>query len=110
MQQITFVCEQDGNIERELKMRWLDCLKGDVHVTLACLAKIRYGDSSEQKVALCLRADGVERRTLAERVSSDFKRLFKTTESLDIIFLSPEQQQRLLLVAKPFYQQYAHQT
>jgi len=110
VQQITFLCEQDGNVERELKIQWINYFKGDVHVVLACLAKMRYGDSSEQKVALCLRADGAERRTLAERVSSDFKRLFKTTESLDIVFLSSEQQQRLLLVAKPFYRQYAHQT
>jgi hypothetical protein len=106
---IAFICEQDGNIERELKKRWADYLKADVHVTLGCLAKVRYGESSEQKVALCLRADGAERRPLVERVSSDFKKLFKTTESLDIIFLSPEHEHRLLLVVKPFYRQDAHQ-
>lgn len=110
VQQVTFLCEQDGNIEREMKRHWVNYFKSDVHVAVAYLAKVRYGDSPEQKVALCLSADGTERRTLVERVSSDFRRLFKTTESLDIIFLSPEQQQRLLLVAKPFYQQHPHQT
>src|SRR5689334_13531730 len=92
VQKVTFLCEQDGNIEREMKAHWINYFKGDVQVALACLAKVRYGDSSEQKVALCLRADGAERRTLVERVSSDFRRLFKTTESLDIVFLSSEQE------------------
>ena len=109
VQQITFLCEQDGNIERELKRRWADYFKDDVYVTLASLARVRYGDSHQQKVALCLRADGAERHALVDKVSSDFKRLFKTTESLDIVFLSAEQQQQLLQVAKPFYEQSAHQ-
>jgi hypothetical protein len=106
--QITFLCEQDGNIEKELKARWVDYLKGDVRVTFACLARVRYGDSPEQKVALCLSADGAERRVLVDKLTLDFKRLFRTTESLDVIFLSVEQRQRLLQVAKPFYEQSAH--
>ena len=107
MQQIAFVCEQDGNIEKKLKKYWADHLRADVHVTLGCLARVRYGDSPDQKVALCLRADGADKRMLVDNVSSAFKRLFKTTESLDIIFLSEEQQQHLLKVARPFYEQAA---
>jgi hypothetical protein len=110
VEQITFLSDQDGSIERELKAGWVDYLKSDIHVTLACLARVRYGNSSEEKVALCLRADTAERRALVERLSADFRRLFKTTQSLDIIFLSPEQLSRLLKVAKPFYEQHARQT
>jgi hypothetical protein len=60
-----------------MKTHWVTYPKDDVHVTLACLARVSYGESSEHKVALCLRADGAERRTLAERVISDFRILFK---------------------------------
>jgi hypothetical protein len=57
-----------------------------------------------------VRADIADRKTLVEQVSSDFRKLFKTTESLDVIFLSSEEQRILLLVAQPFYEQHAHQT
>jgi hypothetical protein len=63
-----------ATIEREMKRRWVNYFKSDVHVAVAYLAKVRYGDSPEQKVALCLSANGTERRTLVERVSSDFRR------------------------------------
>lgn len=103
--QIEFVCEQDGNMERELKQDWLEHVKRDIHVTMACLARVRYDGSSDLKVALCLRADGAGRPALAERLSSDFRERFKTGESLDIIFLTEKQEQQLLLVARPFYLQ-----
>jgi hypothetical protein len=108
--QITFLSEQDGNIERALKAGWVAYLKGNVHVTLACLARVRYANSSQERVALCLRADTADKKVLVESLSADFRRLFKTTETLDIVFLSSEQQSRLLRVAKPFYEQHAHQT
>jgi hypothetical protein len=42
---------------------------------------------------------------VVEIVSSEFRQLFKTSESLDIIFLSREQEQEIAAVAVPFYQQ-----
>jgi hypothetical protein len=110
IRRVVFLREQDGMIERQLKTLWEDYFKSNIYVTWACLARVRYADSSEEKVALCLRADIADRKTLVEQVSSDFRKLFKTTESLDVIFLSSEEQRILLLVAQPFYEQHAHQT
>jgi len=89
LQQITFLCEQNGQIERELKTCWVDLFKREIHVISAWLARVHYGSPKKQKVALCLKAEGVDKGALAERASSDFRKLFKITESLDIIFLSP---------------------
>jgi hypothetical protein len=110
VQPLTFLCEQDGQIERTLKTLWVDLFKGEVHVISAWLARVHYGSSSEQKVALCLKAEGADKGALAERASSDFRNLFKIKESLDVIFLSPGQEQQLLLVARPFCQQHTHKT
>lgn len=103
--QITFVGEQDGSIERELKRHWIEYFNTDVNVNLAALARVIYEGSSERKVALCIRADHADRRALVEKVTLNFKKLFKSTESLDVIFLSEEQERKLLAVAKPFYRQ-----
>jgi SseB protein C-terminal domain len=102
---VAFIKEKDGKVEVELKMRLVQRFRSNIHVAEAYLALVRYGHSPELKVALCLKADKDWREEIAKTVGREFREMFKTTESLDILFLSPEQQQAIAAVAKPFYEQ-----
>jgi hypothetical protein len=85
--------------------RRADTFQSDIHVTEAYLVRLRYSETVEPKVALCVAAGDEVRSEVVESVGSEFRKMFKTTESLDILFLSREQQKQIKSVACPFYQQ-----
>lgn len=99
---ITFICEQDGQVEKKLKRQLISCF-AESKVRTAYLSRVSYGDSTEQRVALCLDSGGQNDeqvpKCVAEIVHSDFRQ----SESLDIIFLTETQLQEAALVASPFY-------
>jgi len=101
---VQFVCEQDGDVERELKSRWLKILADRSGLESAYLARVRYGASSELMVALCLR---VKDATLGERVINPcavaFESLFGANQVLDILILSRSQEQTIQAVCRPFF-------
>jgi hypothetical protein len=105
---IRFIGEQDGSAERDLKALLVARFQADIHVTEAYLVRVRYAGAPEPQVALCLAAGDQVRSEITEAVGSEFRKMFKTTESLDILFLSKEQQDRIREVASPFYQQHAY--
>ena len=100
---IVFVGDQDGEAERELKDRLTARFQSDVHVAAAYLARVRYGASPEIRVALCLVAHEELRLRALEAADGEFRRMFRTKESLDVIFLSAEQHSKIDRVARPFY-------
>lgn len=102
---IFFIGEQEGQAERALKARLVARFQSDIHVVEAYLVRLRYSETMEPKVALCVAAGDEVRSEVVESVGSEFRKMFKTTESLDILFLSPEQQKQIKSVACPFYQQ-----
>jgi len=108
--EIVFIGEQDGNVEKELKAHLVGCFKANVHVAAAYLVRVKYGNSKTETIALCVKVDGENHSEIANLIGSQFKKMFKPTESLDIIFLTPEQEPRISIVAKSFYQQELHRT
>jgi type III secretion system (T3SS) SseB-like protein len=102
---VAFLREQDGAPERELTSQLAEQFKKSVYITAAYLAQVRYGDSSDIKVALCLEAEPGAQEPVLESVSSVFKRMFKVSESLDIIFLTDDQRATISRVVRPFYRQ-----
>jgi hypothetical protein len=100
---VRFIAEKQGPVEREFESRLLNYFKGNLHLKAAYLLLVRYGDSDENKVALGLVADKIAHSDLANAAILEFKQMFRTTDSLDIIFLTSDQEQRAASVAKPFY-------
>jgi hypothetical protein len=65
--------------------------------------RVRYPTSDEPKVALCLKTATGEDQQLVKRVGSEFGRMFSSHESLDVMFLRPDEEDKIAAVAKPFY-------
>jgi hypothetical protein len=101
---VIFLAEQDGNTERELKAQWLELFKRNINLHSAFLVRVRYSNSQDISVALCLSA-AQEDPELLRNVGSVFYKMFGAHEHLDMMFLTPEQQLQIVRVAKPFYTQ-----
>lgn len=106
---ITFLGEQRGRPEDELKQLLSDYFKSELVVSSAFLLRVKYGDSPEPHVALCIRADDLIQYTVLEQAKRIFRKMFNTEQSLDIIFLSSEQVRQALEAGRPFYVQSAAQ-
>ena len=105
--EIAFLGEQDGPVERELKAKFSQCFSRNLYVNAAYLVRVRYGRSPEIKVALCLEAPEEMAPAIVEELGSEFREMFNSRESLDIMFLSEERKRAVTAVAKPFYQQHS---
>src|SRR5215468_2687961 len=95
---ITFVVEQDGSPERALKAKLITRFQADSNLECAYLVRVRCGNSPELKVTLCLSATEPSPH-LVEAVGREFKQMFGSDESLDIMFLSPKQREEVSRIA-----------
>jgi hypothetical protein len=110
MPAITFVSEQDGAPERDLKQRLNSYFERELAVTTAYLVQVKYQEPSTQQVALCLCADSAFHQSVVESVSRIFSELFNRETHLDILFLQPDTEKQVRMVAKAFYIQPRHET
>lgn len=101
--QVSFLGEQDGEIEKKFKQRLLDCLATSTTLHQAYLVRATYGDSPQVQVVLALDANPDGHVVLRERAHKIFFEMFSSAQSLDILFLSEEQKEMISRVAKPFY-------
>src|SRR4029078_11353044 len=100
---VTFVCEQDGPAERELKTVLLSVLASCPNVQCAYLARVTYGQEDTSHVALCLRAP--EDLTLVRRIGDRFRETFGASEHVDILCLRDDgQEQELRQVCRSFHE------
>ena len=100
---ISFVGEQDGPVEQALKLDWSATLASSPSISAAYLAKATYGADVTRHVILCLRANGKPDSAVVAHLHEPFVARFKTTEKLDIAFISAEQERMLQPVCKAFY-------
>ncbi|MHB1022310.1 MAG: hypothetical protein ACYC46_08370 [Acidobacteriaceae bacterium] len=101
--QFTYLCEQDGAVEQELKSDWVQLFLSHPDVVAAYLVRIQHHDHTGPKVALCLRAGRRQRQSLIELCAARFRDRFAPEEGLLIQFLSEAQEQRVRVVAHSFY-------
>jgi len=99
---VTFVGEQDGPPERELKGKLSSLFARYPTVQRAYLTVVRYPGSSAHHVALCMAANGDDEALVGE-ISAVFRSLFGSHEHLDTIFLQGFQEAQLAAVCKPFF-------
>lgn len=100
---ILFLGEQDGDIERELKKRLAGCCSNSIHISYAYLVRASYKETPGVNVALCIVAKAESRIDLLPCIEQVFRGLFHPTQHMDILFLSEIQLQEINKVAKPFY-------
>jgi hypothetical protein len=100
---VSFLQEQDGVPERLLKERLARAFQSLPAVLEAYLVRVRYGESPEVKVALALHARESAYGALPDLIVSEFRKTFRTDQSLDILFLTRQQQKDISVIAKPFY-------
>ena len=101
---ISFVGEQDGVPEQELKNNYLQLLQERQHVQSAYLARVTYGDSDAINVALCIRMECETDDALRKDLGNLFTATFNQKEHLDIAFIRDDQEEELKLVCQPFYE------
>ncbi len=101
---VEFVGEQSGPTEDELKTRFVPALQQSPSVASAYLARVSYGESSDQSVALCIRSTAGTDDRLRGRLASIFTAMFCADAHLDIIFIRDDQEQQLKRVCHAFYQ------
>jgi hypothetical protein len=100
--EITFLCEQDGEVERVLKDQLVNILREFSFVQGAYLVLVRYSGSDEPDVALCLASES-EDLAVVDACAREFHSMFDPAQHLDILFLSSEQKERLESVCRPFF-------
>lgn len=100
--QVKFIGEQDGPPERKLKTALGALFKDEAQILKAYLAIAEYTDGAVN-VALCLRTTAEPDEKIVHRVSEVFGALFNGKVHLDIMFLSPVQEDALGKVCNPFY-------
>jgi hypothetical protein len=101
---ITFIGEQNGVPEQELKSELNILFSKTITVRSAFLTRVDYGNSDEFNVALCIRSDMPEDVDLKKEAGRIFSAQFGPHEHLDIIFLRMEQEADLRHVCKPFFE------
>jgi len=101
---VHFIGEQSGEAEAELKRRWAELLADRSGVASAYLARVRYGESPETSVALCIRvADAASAKTAMGRCAALFVSRFGSDQALDILILAASQEAMLRSVCAPFF-------
>lgn len=103
--EIQFLGEQDGEIERVIKSRWTRVLGECKSVARAYLAIVSYDRSISMERALCLACAGedYDERYIVARLASEFAQVFGAKTSVDIMFLSTDQEFCLQQVCRAFY-------
>lgn len=99
--EIRFVGEQDGVSERELKAKLVALLERRPQVDRAYLAQVVYADAPSGVVALCLA--GPQDPDLISDIGREFRKQFASGVHLDILFVSDEQELKLMQVCTPFF-------
>jgi hypothetical protein len=98
---IEFIGRQQG-VDGSRLTRALTVLFADWPVVeRAYLARVRYGEQHPVDVALCL--VGGESEGLHAAIARAFWAMFETGQHLDVIFVTPGEEQRLAAVCEPFF-------
>jgi hypothetical protein len=100
-----FTGEQDGPYEREFKTKLRELFGAEATIRRAYLATVELGESARTGVMLCLSAQGSPDERLIAAIGSAFASIFDAAQSLDILYVTSVEEQRLAEVCRPFFAQ-----
>jgi hypothetical protein len=101
---IRFLGEQDGQIEKEIKIRWQPILAAFPDVLRAYLAIASFGQAQNYQVVLCIMSRTGDNPLLVDALVQPFREMFNATTPLDIMFLNDEQETDVKKVCRAFYE------
>lgn len=102
MSDISFICPQDGETEREFKQKLLFILFEYKNIEKAYLALIRWNSLGENGVALCLEGEKIN-EMIINVISKIFREMFNSSQSIDIIILNEIEKKQIRLFCPPFF-------
>jgi hypothetical protein len=104
VRKVKYLGEQDGPAEREFKTQLSMLMSQNSKVSCAYLARVNYGRTNPEAMALCVRAEiGPDERRFAEDVGKLFASMFNVQEHLDVLFLKLDEEIELAKVCSPFF-------
>lgn len=106
---ISFIGEQDGVSEQELKQQLREYFQRESAVFRAYLVLAKYG-AVDQNVVLCVAAESTCHPFVVKNAGEIFRRLFNQDMHLDILFVDSNVEQRVQQAAKPFFVQIIRKT
>jgi hypothetical protein len=98
-----FLGEQDGSTEQELKSQLWGCFSSHAGVISAYLLRVSYEATPGPHVALCINSRASNRAELLPCIEKVFRKMFRATQHMDILFVSEQQLAAIDQVATPFY-------
>ena len=101
-ERVHYIREQDGAPERNLKAELSKVFDSYAGITKAYLVQVKYDESAETSVSLCLQSTAREMK-LVDEMRGAFKSRFRLGEHLDIMFVTPAETQRIEAVCPPFF-------
>lgn len=102
---LRFVAEQDGQVEGELKAKWVSVLARHGGVTRAFLARATSGVGPEPSVTLCICPRSAQAEALVQALARPLRETLGSDQHLDIVFLNTIQEAEVSQVARPFFPQ-----
>jgi hypothetical protein len=100
---IQFIADEDGPPERGLKEGLATVFEQHPSLERAYLVRVRYDESPNVAVALCLVGASASNTTLVEDVRRTFLERFPGGSHLDLMFVPSVDQPRLDAASRPFY-------
>jgi hypothetical protein len=102
VQQVTFVSEQDGTSERQLKSRLSDLFDG-TPIEQAFLARVDFGGPGGPEVALCIAGPAELPKELLEKIAGVYGAVFVGRDPMDVLLLSASQRKQIRKICQPFF-------
>jgi hypothetical protein len=100
---VDFLGEQSGIVEETLKRELILEFATRPDIQRAYLASVSFPPATDPSSALCVVSRRPDDRSLILRVAEIFRRRFSREPTLDIIFLTAEQESELAALCAPFY-------
>jgi len=98
-----FLGERSGIVENTLKRELILEFATRPDIRRGYLASARFQSQTEPSLVLGIVSSRPDDQSLVMRVGEIFRRQFPKDASLDILFLTPEQEADLARVCRPFY-------
>jgi hypothetical protein len=102
---LRFVAEQDGEVERALKAKWVSILAEHGGVTRAFLARATSAVVPEPSVTLCICPQSAQAEALVQALARPLHETLGSDQHLDIVFLNATLEAEVSRVARPFFPQ-----
>jgi len=103
LQLVTFLAEPEGDADSRFKTEFCQLFEGHEPVRKAYLTLARYAETAVPRQTLCLSCiRDADENEIVRQICALFRKKFKKSPSLDILFLTDFQEVQVHKVCEPF--------